>query len=64
MKFARTNVQSPVAFISLLINALLYPHRVDGIKQTYKHGYIYTYTNMNIQINHTLKTNIIIMQLY
>jgi hypothetical protein len=39
--------------------ALLYPCRVDSIKQTYKHGYIYIYTNMNIQINHTLN-----MQLY
>ena len=30
-------------FITLLINALLYPSRVDGIKQTCKHGYIYIY---------------------
>jgi hypothetical protein len=42
-------------FITLLINALLYPSRVDGIKQTCRHGYIYTCTNMNIQINKTLK---------
>ena len=42
-------------FTLLLINALLYPYRVDGIKQTYKHGYIYIYTKMNILINHTLK---------
>jgi hypothetical protein len=30
-------------FITLLINALLYPSRVDGIKQTCRHGYIYMY---------------------
>jgi len=35
------------------INALLYPYRVDGIKQANMN--IYTYTNINIQINHTLK---------
>ena len=41
----------------LLINAPLYPYKVDSIKQTYKHGYIYiyTYTNMTRHINHTLK---------
>jgi hypothetical protein len=30
----------------LMINALVYPYRVDSIKQTYKHGYIYIYTNI------------------
>ena len=37
------------------INALLYHYRVDGIKQTWIYKNVYTYTNMNIQINHTLK---------
>ena len=56
-----------LAFNIYFINALLYPYRVDGIKQTYKHGYtnVYTYTNMNIRTNQSyINTNIIIIQLY
>jgi hypothetical protein len=40
---------------TLLINALLYPYMVDGIKQTYKHGYIYIYkhehTNQSFELD-------------
>ena len=32
-----------MVYTVLLINPLLYPYRVDNIKQTYKHGYIYIY---------------------
>jgi hypothetical protein len=56
-----------LAFNIYFTNALLYPYRVDGIKQTYKHGYtnVYTYTNMNIRTNQSyINTNIIIIQLY
>ena len=49
--------------LPLLINALVYPYRVDGIKQTYKHGYIYIYTHEHTNQSY-IKTNIIIMQLY
>ena len=48
---------------TLLINALLYPYRVDDIKQTYKHGYIYIYKHEHTNQSN-IKTNIIIMQLY
>jgi hypothetical protein len=29
-------------YLIYFINALLYPYRVDGITQTYRHGYIYS----------------------
>ena len=49
--------------LSLLINALLYHYRVDSIKQTYKHGYIYIYKHEHTNQSY-IKTNIIIIQLY
>jgi hypothetical protein len=41
-------------------NALLYPYRVDSIKQTYKHGYIYIYKHEHTNQSY-IKTNIIII---
>ena len=41
----------------------IYPYRVDSIKQTYKHGYIYIYKHEHTNQSY-IKTNIIIMQLY
>jgi len=52
-----------IATFNNFINALLYPYRVDGIKQTYKHGYIYIYKYEHTNQSY-IKTNIIIMQLY
>ena len=51
--------------ITLLINALLYPNKVDSIIQTYKYGYIPVYIYKHKHTNQSyIKTNIIIIQLY
>ena len=42
---------------------LFYTLKDDGIKQIYKHGYIYIYKHEHINQSY-IKTNIIIMQLY
>ena len=46
-----------------LSNAIVYPYRIDGIQQTYKHGYIYIYKHEHTNQSY-IKTNIIIIQLY